>query len=345
MNYETLLQFFSPEVRELILSKDISDVMFVDSDEEVRVFVDRGGEPELCEGVTMDRGALVMAIQNVARELRSDIDGRRPSLNTRLPDGSRVAALYQHGGMTVTIRKFNRWFSTDELIDMGCLPAPVCRELVNGLLGIGRKKRANVLVSGSPGAGKSTLLKALLDRLPMSRRIGFIENPREIASNHPCAVRWEASEGIRDLTSPTGWLEAPLTVEQLLIDALRHRLDSLVIGELREPEEAWQFLQALNTGHPGSMATIHADNAAHAIYRLTGLAVASHPNFSHEFVQGIVHRSVDYVVHVERKPEGRRVTELLQIGSDQTKLLYPASNSLSVASGETQATEFFSIRQ
>ena len=345
MNYETLLQFFPVEIRELILARDISDVMLNDADGTVRVFVDRGGEPELCEGVTMDPGGLVMAIQNVARLLGSDVDGRRPSLNTRLPDGSRVAALYQHGAMTVTIRKFNRWYSTDELIDMGCLPASVCREVVNGLLGIGRKKRANVLVSGSPGAGKSTLLKAFLDRLPLSRRIGFIENPREIASNHPCAVRWEASEGIRDANSPTGWHEAPLTVEQLIINALRHRLDSLVIGELREPEEAWQFLQAMNTGHPGSMATIHADSAADARYRLTGLALASHPNFSHEFVQGIVHRSVDYVVHVERKPEGRRVTELLQISSDQTKLLYPVSNSLSVASGGTQATEFLSIRQ
>jgi pilus assembly protein CpaF len=346
VNYETLLKFFPLEVRELILARDISDVMLNDADGTVKVFVDRCSQVEFCDGVTMDRQGLVMAIQNVARLLGSDVDGRRPFLNTRLPDGSRVAALYQNGAMTVTIRKFNRWYSTDELIEMGCLPGLVCRELVNGLLGVGRKKKANVLVSGSPGAGKSTLAKALLDRLPITDRIIFIENPREIATSHPCAVRWEASEGIPDLTSPTGWQEAPRTVEQLLVHSLRNRAERIFIGEIREPNEGWEFLQAMNTGHPGSLATIHADSAADAVYRLTGLALASHANFSYEFVERLVLRSVDYCVHVERKPEGRRVTELLQIGSDgQTKCLYPLSSSLPVAGAETPATGLFDIRQ
>jgi pilus assembly protein CpaF len=346
MDYATLLQFFPFEVRELILANDISDVMLNDADGTVRVFVDRGGDPEYCAGVSMDAEGLVMAIQNVARLLGSDIDGSRPFLDTRLPDGSRVAALYANGAMTVTIRKFNRWYSTDELIGMGCLPGSVCRELVNGLLGIQRKKKTNVLVSGSPGAGKSTLIKALLDRLPMSERIIFIERPREIASAHLGAVRWEASEGIPDVTSPTGWHEAPRTVAQLLVHALRNRGNRIVIGEIREPDEAYQFLQALNTGHPGSLATIHADSAADALYRLTGLVMASHSNLPHEFVERNVFRSIDYIVHIERQAEARRVTELLQIGDDgQTKYLYPVSSSLSVASGETPATEFFSIRQ
>jgi len=110
MDYATLLQFFPGAIRELILANDISDVMLNDADGIVRVFVDRGGDVEFCAGVSMDPEGLVMAIQNVARLLGSDIDGRRPFLDTRLPDGSRVAALYANGAMTVTIRKFNRWF-------------------------------------------------------------------------------------------------------------------------------------------------------------------------------------------------------------------------------------------
>jgi len=207
---------------------------------------------------------------------------------------------------------------------MGCLPASVCHELLNGLFGIHRKKKANVLTSGSPGAGKSTLVKALLDKLPLSERIIFIERPREIASSHPGAVRWEATEGIPDATSPTGWHEAPRSVAQLLVHALRNRGNRIVIGEVREPDEAYQFLQALNTGHPGSLATIHADSAADALYRLTGLALAAHSNLPHDFVERNVFRSIDYVVHVERQAKGRRVTELLQVGDDrQTHRLYP----------------------
>jgi pilus assembly protein CpaF len=324
MDYATLLQFFPVEIRDLIVATDISDVMLNDADGVVKVFVDRGGDLEFCDGVTMDPEGLVMAIQNVARLLGSDIDGSRPFLDTRLPDGSRVAALYQHGAMTVTIRKFNRWYSTDELIEMGCLPASVCRELVNGLLGVGRKQKANALVSGGPGAGKSTLTKALIDKLPMDERIIFIERPREIACSHMHAVRWEASEGVPDVTSSTGWQEAPRTVAQLLVHALRNRANRIIIGEVREPLEAYELLQALNTGHPGSIATIHADSAADALYRLTDLALAAHSNLAHEFVEKRVRRSIDYVVHIERRAEGRRVAELLQVGDDgQTHRLYP----------------------
>jgi len=272
----------------------------------------------------MDPEGLVMAIQNVARLLGSDIDGSRPFLDTRLPDGSRVAALYAHGAMTVTIRKFNRWYSTDQLIESGCLPASVCRQLVGGLLGWDRKEKANVLVSGGPGAGKSTLTKALIDRLPIEERLIFIERPREIACSHLNVVRWEASEGIPDIASPTGWREAPRSVAQLLVHALRSRPNRIIIGEVREPLEAYELLQALNTGHPGSIATIHADSAADALYRLTDLALAAHSNLAQEFVEKRVRRSIDYVVHMERRSVGRKVTELLQVGDDgQIHRVYP----------------------
>ena len=126
MDFSTLLEFFPAALRDLILAIDISDIMI---NEDGHVFVDRNGR--LQEAIRI-QGSLVMAIQNVARRLGSDIDPKNPMLDTRLPDGSRVSALYANGAMTVTIRKFNRWYSTEELIESGCLPDLVCRELVTG---------------------------------------------------------------------------------------------------------------------------------------------------------------------------------------------------------------------
>ena len=213
MNESTLLQFFPAPLRNLILADDISDLMV---NEDGLVFVDRNGH--LQEAMRI-KESLVMAIQNVARLGGSDIDAKHPILDTRLPDGSRVAAMYANGGMTVTIRKFNRWYSTEQLIEAGCLPDSVCTELVAGLLGWDRKEKANVLVSGGTSAGKSTLAKALIDRLPADERLIVIDKPRELAISHRNAVRWEASDGVPDNSLSGGWREAPKTVAQLLVHA------------------------------------------------------------------------------------------------------------------------------
>ena len=310
MDFSTLLQFFPSALRALILADDISDVMI---NEDGKVFVDRDGELECAAGLRIEPATLVIGIQNVARLLGGDIDATRPILDTRLPDGSRVAANYHNGAMTVTIRKFNRWYSTDELIDSGCLPAFVCSELLAGLCSEYGREKANVLVSGGTGAGKSTLAKALIDQLPLRERLIVIEKPRELAISHPNAVRWEASDGVPDPTVPGGWREAPKTVAQLVAAALRHRPDRIIIGEVREPLAAYELVQALNTGHAGSVSTIHADSAEDALVRLTDLVLASYSNLTYEFVEQRVLRSLDYIVHIARQPEGRKVTEVLQV--------------------------------
>jgi pilus assembly protein CpaF len=320
MEFSTLLQFFAPALRALILADDISDVMI---NENGSVFVERAGMLDCADGVTIEPATLVIGIQNVARLLGGDIDATRPILDTRLPDGSRVAANYTSGAMTVTIRKFNRWYSTDQLVDAGCLPCFVCEELVAGLRGWSRREKANVLISGGTGAGKSTLAKALIDRLPVEERLIVIEKPRELALSHPNSVRWEASDGVPDHTVPGGWREAPKTVAQLVVAALRHRPDRIIMGEVREPSAAYELLQALNTGHAGSITTIHADSAEDALYRLTDLALASHANLAQEFVEKRVQRAIDYVVHIARQAEGRKVTEVLQVSDEgETSRIY-----------------------
>lgn len=251
MDFATLLQFFPASLRDLILADDISDVMV---NEDGLVFVDRNGRLE--EAMRINE-SLVMAVQNVARILGSDIDAKNPILDTRLPDGSRVAALYANGAMTVTIRKFNRWYSTDELVMTGCLPLYVRDTLVEGILGNGWRGKVNILVAGGTSSGKTTLAKSLIDHIPAHERLILIEKPREMVISHRNSVRFEAQNA-----TPGGRLA--MSIAQLLVSSLRHRPDRIILGEVREPDAAYELLQALNTGHSGSICTIHADSAEDA---------------------------------------------------------------------------------
>jgi pilus assembly protein CpaF len=134
-----------------------------------------------------------------------------------------------------------------------------------------------------------------------------IEKPRELALSHSNILRWEAQDPIHG--------EPPIkTVAQLVVAALRHRPDRIVIGEVREREAAYELLQAMNTGHSGTLSTIHADNALDSLHRLADLALAAHVNLTHAFVQKQVARTINLVVHVERDKNGhRRVTELARV--------------------------------
>jgi len=133
----------------------------------------------------------------------------------------------------------------------------------------------NILISGGTSSGKSTLAKVVLDEAPASDRLIVIEKPRELAVSQPNALRWEA----RDATPS----RSAVTVAHLLVAALRHRPDRIVIGEVREPESAYELLQAMNSGHAGTLSTIHADSAQDALHRLSDLALAAHSNLSTEF--------------------------------------------------------------
>ena len=138
---------------------------------------------------------LTAAIERVARVLGQDLSSQNPILNTRLPDGSRVAVVgapSSINGPTLTIRKFNRWYTSDELVASGSLPAEVRDTVVSLMLA-----KKNGLISGGTGSGKTTLMKAVLDHVPANERLVIIEQPAELKVSHPNAVRWEAVEEIR----------------------------------------------------------------------------------------------------------------------------------------------------
>ena len=192
MSFELILPFFPEELRALLLDPSISDLMINGA---TGVYADRGGVIEhiaLTAPYTNDR--LQAAIERVARILGQDLTSQNPILSTRMPDGSRVAVVgapSSINGPTLTVRKFNRWFTSDELIHSGSLPEHV-RDTVVRLIG----ERKNGIISGGTSSGKTTLMKALLDHVPLGERLIVIEQPAELKIAHPNAVRWEAVDAI-----------------------------------------------------------------------------------------------------------------------------------------------------
>lgn len=301
MSYHLILPFFPEELRALLLDPSISDLMVNGT---TGVYADRNGVIEhipLATPYTNDR--LQAAIERVARILGQDLTTQNPILNTRLPDGSRVAVVgapSSINGPTLTIRKFNRWYTSDELIAAGSLPECV-RDKVIGFI----NERKNGIISGGTSSGKTTLMKALLDHVPQHERLVVIEQPAELTINHSNAVRWEAVDAIPG--------QVAITPSQLLAAALRHRPDRIIMGEIRD-ECGYDLLQAMNTGHGGTLSTIHAKSAWDALNRLSDLALSARANLNHAFIRSETAEAIDFVLYCERDATGRRrVRELITV--------------------------------
>jgi pilus assembly protein CpaF len=320
VSFELILPFFPEELRALLLDTSISDLMINGT---TGIYADRGGIVEhIALETPYSNERLQAAIERVARILGQDLTTQNPILNTRLPDGSRVAVVgapSSINGPTLTVRKFNRWFTSDELIASGSLPERV-RDTVVGLIG----ERKNGIISGGTGSGKTTLMKALLDHVPLQERLIVIEQPAELKIAHPNAVRWEAVDAIPG--------QVAVTPSQLLAAALRHRPDRIIMGEIRD-ECGYDLLQAMNTGHGGTLSTIHAKSAWDALNRLSDLALSARPNLNHSFIRSETAEAIDFVLYCERDHAGRRrVRELITVNgythSDQsfeTAEIYRAS--------------------
>jgi pilus assembly protein CpaF len=301
MSFDLILPFFPEELRALLVDPSISDLMINGT---TGVYADRAGVVEhiaLSTPYTNDR--LTAAIERVARLLGQDLSGQNPILNTRLPDGSRVAVVgppSSINGPTLTVRKFNRWYTSDELVASGSFPMHV-RDAVIALI----QKRKNGIISGGTGSGKSTLMKSFLDHVPMDERLVVIEQPAELKIAHPNAVRWEAVEAIPG--------QIAITPSQLVAAALRHRPDRIIMGEIRD-ECGYDLLQAMNTGHGGTLSTLHADSALDALDRLADMALSARTNLDQAFVRSQTGKAVDFVLHCERDITGRRrVRELITV--------------------------------
>ena len=296
-SFQVILPFLRP-IEGLIRDPHVSEIM-VNTDS--RIFVEREGEVTEVPGVTIGEKNLQVAVRNIARALGDEISEEKPLLDSRLPDGSRVAAAIPPcsvGGTTLTIRKFeSRYFTADELVRVGTLS-----ETLLALLSTAVRARRNILISGGTGTGKTTLLAALSGLVPDSERLLVIEDTAEIRIAKPNLVRFEARREQPGLTA--------VAIRDLVRAALRHRPDRIILGEVRGGE-AFDLLQALNTGHSGTLSTIHANSARGALGRLTSCVLQSGVELPYAAIRTAVAESIGFLVHLERRRNRRVVVEVV----------------------------------
>ena len=265
------------------------------------VWIERSGT--LLRVATMSASAVATAIEHILRPIGRRLDRSNPTVDGRLPDGSRVCAVIEPiavDGPCLTIRRFAM-----RPLPLSAFAEPAVVELLQTVIAA----RCNLLVSGATSSGKTTLLNALAALVPTTERIITLEDIAELRLSHPHVVRLEARP-------PSAEGEGEVTVAHLLRTALRMRPDRLVLGEVRGAE-AVQLVQAMNTGHDGSMATVHANSAIDAVARVCSLVLQEVPGWPLEAIHDQVRRSIDVVIHVGRAGDNHReVTEVSE--SDPT---------------------------
>jgi pilus assembly protein CpaF len=289
------------QIEHLIVDADISEIMVNSSTD---IFIEKHGVMSRIAGVSIPADQLRVAVQNIARSLGDDISEAKPILDCRLPDGSRVAAVLPPcsvNGITLTIRKFNtRSFTIDDLVRIGTLTGELAGILKNAVL-----DRKNILISGGTGTGKTTILNILTDFIPEDRRLLVIEDTAEIHIRKPNVVRFEARRRQAE-NIPA------VTIRDLLKASLRHRPDTTILGEIRG-EEAFDLLQALNTGHSGSLSTIHANSATLALSRLASCVLQSGIDLPFKAIKANIGDSINLLIHIERRHAKRYISEVLEL--------------------------------
>jgi pilus assembly protein CpaF len=297
--FEVILPFLKP-IEHLILDGSINEVMVNGTE---RIFIEKNGFLEQVRGVSLNDQSLLVAVKNIARRLGDDISESKPILDSRLPDGSRVAAVIPPcslNGVTLTIRKFNsRHFEIEDLIRVGTLDRQLANRLEDYVL---RKK--SLLISGGTGTGKSTLAAALARFIPEDERIVLIEDTAELQLLQTNLVRFEARREQNGVPA--------VSIRDLLKASLRHRPDRIILGEVRSGE-AFDLLQLLNTGHAGTLSTIHANSAKQGLARFTSCVLQSGVELPYSAIKKNVGDSIEVLVHVERRPGKRFISEVLEL--------------------------------
>ena len=275
-----------------------------------RIYIERAGKLRRWPAAFSSREKLEDVIQKIVGECDRVINERRPIADARLPDGSRINAVIEPvalDGPVLTIRRFPKDpITMNQLICLGSLTEEAARELASWV-----RAGRSILISGGTSAGKTTFLNALSGSIPADDRVITIEDNAELQiqgiSN---LVRLEAKaanmEGNREIT-----------IRDLIRTSLRMRPDRLIVGEVRG-EEAAELLQALNTGHRGSLSTIHANSAADTLTRLETLVLMA-LDMPLRAIRSQIRSAIDLIVHLGRLPDGsRRVLEIAQILKDGT---------------------------
>jgi pilus assembly protein CpaF len=297
--FELILPFLRP-IQHLILDPDISEIM-VNGPE--RIFIEKAGYLQAVPDVRLTAESLIVAVKNIARRLGDDISEAKPILDSRLPDGSRVAAVIPPcsiHGVALTIRKFNSHkFGIEDLIQAGTVTRALAVQLMELVL-----QRKNILICGATSSGKTTLANILTNVIPDDERIVLIEDTAEIQIQKPNVLRFEARREQNGLSA--------VTIRDLLKATLRHRPDRIILGEIRGGE-AFDLLQLLNTGHSGTISTVHANSAAQGVSRFTTCVLQSGVEIPYLAIKTNIADSLNIIVQIERRPGMRFVTEVLSL--------------------------------
>ncbi|MDD3838744.1 MAG: CpaF family protein, partial [Phenylobacterium sp.] len=270
-----------------------------------QVYVERRGELELTPVRFRDNDHLLRIVNRIVAGVGRRIDESSPMVDARLADGSRVNAAIAPitiDGAAVSIRKFSKKpYTLDKLVDVGAMPAPVAEFLYGAV-----RARVSTVISGGTGSGKTTLLNALSSAISNNERLITIEDAAELQLQQPHVVRMETRP-------PNIEGKGEIRQRELVKNALRMRPDRVILGEVRG-EEAFDMLQAMNTGHEGSMATIHANTPRDAITRLEQMVAMSGMRLTPESMRGQIASAVGMIVQVMRLSDGKRkvmsVTEI-----------------------------------
>ena len=299
MSWEVILPFLRP-IEVLIRDPEVSDILVNGGS---RVFVERNGALHPVLDTEISEKSLQVAIRNIARVLGDDINEEKPLLDARLPDGSRVAAVFPPcsvSGTTLAIRKFHsKRYTADELVRTETLTLGLLNTLREAV-----ERRRNILISGGTGAGKTTLLNALAGFIPATDRVVLIEDTSELQLTAQNLVRLEARR--EQPGAPA------VTMGDLLRTTLRLRPDRILLGEVRGGE-AFDLLQALNTGHDGSLSTIHASSAEEALSRFTSCVLQSGIRLPYAAIRSNIAQGLDLVVQITREGGRRVVSEALAV--------------------------------
>lgn len=269
-----------------------------------QVYIETKGKLTLSTASFNTEAELVLAIEEIAKIVGRKIDENTPLLDCRLPDGSRVNAVIRPinvAGPTLTIRKFSdQAWTAKTLIQNGTLTHDAVRFLQSAIV-----SKANILIAGGTGSGKTTLLGFLASHISSDERIITIEDVAELRLNQPHWVAQETRPAVSGLEE--------VTIRHLVKNALRMRPDRIIIGEVRGGESL-DMLQAMNTGHDGSLCTVHANSARDALSRLETLTLFAGAELPIQAIRKQIASAIDLIVFTERmRDSSRRVTAITEV--------------------------------
>jgi pilus assembly protein CpaF len=306
--YERTLAHFLEPIQEFLDDDGVSEVMINGYDE---IYIERAGVLERANAIFTDAVALEAAMRNVAQFVGKRLTPENPSIEARLPDGSRVHIVQPpaaRNGMCATIRKFARQSLTlDGLVEFKALTEEAAEFLS---LCVGMAK--NIIVSGGTGSGKTTFLNCLSARIPDGERIIVLEDSAELQLQQDHVVSFES-------TPPDRAGRGGMTIRDLFRASLRMRPDRVIVGECRGGE-ALDMIQAMTSGHSGSLSTAHANTPYDALNRLETMALMAGVELPLAALRGQVASAIDLIVQINRFHSGRRcvtqISEVLPLTAD-----------------------------